>query len=246
MGEEPGSDNPLLLRVPWVIGPGDEMRIGEAVVRREPDGDLEACDRYGCARARVPAGLEVRAHPIPAVYRLLEATPYVYVEFEDRVYVEDGGVYWTLAPYDIEVYVGEMVLVRISPVRVKFTLVGDVVDGTLARHYRAPAAFEKGGLPDPTGTAVVAFRVRGDPVLLPGVGFNAAEATFYVDPSGFIYYPMLDLESGGGIVTVKTTGNPPAPGLRAIVRARRRLLPLQQLQPFVMTVDVVKRRLTSQ
>ncbi len=241
-----GSDNVLLARAPWIISPGIEFRVGEAVIKRELDGDVEACDRYGCARARVTPELEVRGHPIPAVYRLFEGTPYIYVEFEDRLYVEgDGRVYWTLAPYDIEVYVGDVVLVRISPVRVKFTLVGDVVEGVLARHYKAPVVYRRDDLPDPTGTAVVAFRVKGDPAILPGIGFNAAEATLYVDEAGFLYYPVVEVESNDGVITAKVSDRPPVDGVKPLVRARRRLITLQQAAPFMMTVDVVRRRLVT-
>ncbi len=242
----PGYDNPLLKRVPWRIEPGVELRIGEAVIRREEYGDVEACDLYGCARARVAPERVVEAHPVPAVYRILEATPYIYVEFEDRLYVEDGGFYWTLAPYDIEVYVGGLVLTRVSPVRVKFTLVGDVVEGILARHLRSPATWRREDLPDPTGTAVVGFRVRGTPALLPGVGFNAGDAFFYVDDEGFIYYPLIEVQSDDGVVTAKTTDKPPLPGLRLIQRARRRAALLPQRQDFIMTIEVVRRRLTTQ
>lgn len=241
-----GSDNPLLAKAPWVISPGVEFSIGEATIKRELDGDVEACDRYGCARARVTPELEVRGVPIPAVYRLFDGTPYIYVEFEDRLYVEgDGRVYWTLAPYDVEVYVGDVVLVRLSPVKVKFTLIGDVVEGVLARHYKAPVVFRREDLPDPTGTAVVAFRVRGSPVLLPGIGFNASDASLFVDEAGFLYYPLVEVDSDDGVVTAKLTDKPPVGGVKPLVKAKRRLLTMQQAAPFMMTVDVVRRRLTS-
>lgn len=241
-----GDDNNLLVRTPWVISPGSELRIGEAVVKREPDGDVEACDRYGCARARVAPDLEVRGHPVPAIYRLYEGTPFIYVEFEDRLYVDgDGRTFWTLAPYDIEVYVGDAALVRISPVRVKFTLIGDVIEGFLARHYKAPVAFKREELPDPVGTAIVAFRVRGDPVLLPGIGFNASDAALYVDKNGFLYYPLVDVDSSNGLVTARLRGEPPVSGLKPLTQSRRGLLLFQPSAPFTMTVGVVKKRVAT-
>jgi len=244
------SDNQLLVRVPWVIMPGQWLRIGDVRIERSEDGDVVACDAYGCAEARVPPERPVKAAPIPAVHRLLPATPYIYVEFERRLYIEDGEDYWVLAPYEIEVYAGDLALVRLSPVKVKYTLVGDIVDGILARYYRSYAAYDQHELPDPTGTAVVRFIVRGSSVLLPGIGFNASVTNFYVDERGIIYYPLLEVETDGSIVTVKSTGRPPKPGLREIVRvgtARRTPLPalLQQVQPFTMRVQVVRRSLTT-
>jgi len=243
-------DNVLLLRVPWIIRPGERLEIGEVVVERGENGDVRACDRYGCAEARVPPEREVGAAPIPALYRVLTATPFLYVEFEKRIYIESGEDYWTLAPYEVEVYVGRLALIRLSPVKVKYTLIGDVVDGVLARHHRSPVAFDQEELPDPLGTAVVRFRVKGSSILLPGIGFNAIVSKFFVDEKGTIYYPLLEVETDGSLVTVKNTGQPPKPGLREISRvgiARR--VPLtslfQQVQPFTMTVQVVRRALTS-
>ncbi len=243
------SDNELLKRVPWSLGPGQWIQIGEARIERAGNGDIRACDPYGCAEARVPPEKPVMAAPIPAIHRLLPATPYIYVEFEKRVLVEDGEDYWTLAPYEIEVYAGNLVLVRLSPVRVKYTLVGDVVDGTLARYYRSVVAYDQEELPDPVGTAVVRMVVRGGNVLLPGVGFNASISTFYVDDDGIVYYPQLQVEAEGSIVTARNTNDPPKRGLREIVRvgAGKRMLPtlLQQIQPFTMKVEVVRRSLTT-
>ncbi len=243
-------DNTLLLQVPWRIRPGDRLEIGEAVVERTRDGDVRACDRYGCGEARVPSYQDVLAAPIPAIYRVLPATPYLYVEFEKRIYVEDGEDYWTLAPYEVEVYVGDLALVRLSPVMVKYTLIGDVVDGHLARYHKGVAVFDQEDLPDPVGTAVVRFRVKGSSVLLPGIGFNTAISRFYVDDEGIVYYPLLEVTTDGSIVTVKNTGEPPKPGLREIVRVgepRRISITglFQQIQPFTMNIQIVRRVLTT-
>lgn len=244
------SDNELLLRVPWRIEAGQWIEIGDARIERRENGDLEACDRYGCATARIPKGQPVYAAPIPAIYRVLTATPYIYIDFESSVYIEDGEDYWALAPYEVEVYVGDIAVARLSPVEVKFTLVGDIVDGLLARYYKSIAAYTKEELPDPVGTAVVRFIVRGTSILLPGVGFNAVSTRFYVDSTGLIYYPTLTVEASNGGVVVKTSGDPPLEGLREVVevrRARRHIAAfLQQTQPFVMRVQVQKRSLATQ
>ncbi len=248
--EAAASDNQLLLRVPWSLGPGQWLQIGDVRIERSENGDVVACDRYGCAEARVPRERPVKAAPIPAIHRLLPATPYIYVEFERRIFIDDGEDYWALAPYEVEVYAGNLALVRLSPVKVKYTLVGDVVDGVLARYYRSVAAYDQEELPDPTGTAVIRFVVKGSSVLLPGIGFNASVSTFYVDENGIIYYPLLEVETDGSLVTVKNTGEPPKKGLREIVKVgalRRVSIPalLQQIQPFTMKVQVVKRSLST-
>lgn len=242
------SDNPLLLRVPWRLRPGDKIEIGEAKIERLENGDVVACDTYGCAEARVPPGREVRAAPVPAIHRLITVTPYIYVEFERRVFIDAGEDYWALAPYEIEVYVEETVLTRLSPTPVKYTLIGDVVEGVLARWYRSPVEYEQAGLPDPTGTAVVRFLVRNSGVLLPGVGFNALNTRFFVDENGLLYYPLLHVDVEGNVVTVRSSGGPPLPGLRELVHTVRRSglgAILQLVQPFTMTIEVVRTSITT-
>jgi len=245
------SDNELLLNVPWRLEPGSWIEIGYIRIERSSNGDLKACDSYGCSEARIPPERMVYAAPIPAVYRVLAATPYIYVEFEREVYIDDGEDYWILAPYEVEVYAGDIAVTRLSPVRVKFTLIGDVVEGILARYYKSMAAYVQEELPDPTGTAVVRFIVRGSSVLLPGIGFNALESKFYVDDSGLIYYPLIEVEAGEGSVTAKNTGRPPKDGVREIVstgpvrRTPIRVL-IQQAKSFTMRVEVKKRSLTTQ
>ena len=244
------SDNELLLKVPWTLKAGDWIRIGKARIERRDNGDLVACDEYGCTTARIPVSQSVYAAPIPALYSVLAATPYIYVDFESSVFIEDGEDYWTLAPYEIEVYVKDLAIARLSPIDVKFTLIGDIIDGILARYYRSIAAFDIHELPDPLGTAIVRFIVRGSSILLPGIGFNASTSRFYVDDNGLIYYPLLTVDAGNGVVTVKTEDKPPSEGVREIVEVRggrRSLIGLfNQREPFTMTVEVQKRSLTTQ
>lgn len=235
--------------VPWSLGPGDKLELGEARIERLENGDVVACDRHGCAEARVPPEREVRVAPVPAIHRLLAVTPYLYIEFERRVFIDAGEDYFTYAPYELEVYVKDTVLVRLSPHKVKYTLIGDVLDGVLARWHRGPVEYDEEDLP-PAGPqlAVVRFIVRNTGVLLPGVGFNAANTRFYVDDQGRLYYPLLHVDVEGGVLSVKSTGEPPKPGLRevAYVAVKPSITALlQAVQPFRMKVEVVKTSVTT-
>ncbi len=230
--------------VPWSLRPGDKVELGDASVERLENGDVIACDRYGCAEARVPPEREVRLAPIPAIHRLLAATPYIYVEFERRVFIDAGEDYFTYAPYEIEVYVEDTVLTRLSPVKVKYTLIGDVLDGLLARWYKGHVEYDEDGLPPAgPGLAVVRFIVRNTGVLLPGVGFNAVNTRFYVDGEGRLYYPLLHVDVEGSVLTVKSSGEPPKPGLKEVAYVAQRpgiTTLLQAVQPFRMRVEVVR------
>ena len=242
-------ETPSMLTAPWKIMPGEELRLADARITREPNGDLEACDRYGCASARVPPERPVYAVPIPAVYRVLPATPFIYVDFDKRIFVEQGEDYWITAPFEIEVYAGDLALIRLSPIKVKYTLIGDVIEGTLARYFRSDAVFDFEDLKYEEHTAIIRFFVRGSSVLLPGIGFRAAGVEFYVDDKGRIYYPMIEVTVSNGNVSVKTTNRPPIPGLKPVVltryaRPKRVLAFTQAYSPsFEMKVDVVKRYL---
>lgn len=238
-----------MLRVPWRIGAGQEVRLGDALIRRNDMGDLEACDRYGCVGARVPPKRYVYVVPIPAIYRVLSATPYIYVDFLQRILIEEGEDYWTLAPIELEVYAGELALVRLSPVMVKHTLIGDVVEGILARYYKADAVFDEEQLEYKLGTAIVRLVVRGSSVLLPGIGFNADGVDFYVDEYGRLYYPLLEVNVDRGIVSIRRTEDAPKKGLKPVrfegFAERRVSIPLSLTSPpsFTMKVDVVRRYL---
>ncbi|MCE4610625.1 MAG: DUF432 domain-containing protein [Desulfurococcales archaeon] len=235
--------------IPWRIGPGDSLVLGEARIERREDGDVTACDRYGCVEARVPPYLDVMAAPAPAIQRLLTATPYIYVEFEKRVYIEEGEDYWTLAPIEIEVYVRDTVLTRLSPAPVKFTLIGDVVDGLLARWFKSTIGYDRDELPDVEGTAIVRFIAKTTGVLVPGVGFNAANASFYAGDDGSIYYSLLTVEVDGNILTAKVSDAPPLNGLREVIypSKKARLAGLLRLmQPFTMKVEVARKSITTQ
>lgn len=239
-----------MLEVPWRIGPGEEIQLGEATIKRTEEGDLEACDRYGCVSARVPPERFVYVVPIPAIYRVLSATPYIYVDFMKRILIEEDEDYWTLAPIELEVYAGELALVRLSPIMVKHTLIGDVLEGVLSRYYKADAVFDEDQLEYKLGTAIVRFIVKGSSVLLPGVGFNASGVEFYVDEQGRLYYPLLEVNVEGGVVNVKRQDKPPKKGLKPVklesYRSRRVPLPvsLAYATPFTMKVDVVRRYLS--
>jgi len=240
---------PSILSAPWKIEPGERLALGKATITREQNGDLTACDMYGCASARVPPERDVYAVPIPGIYRVLPVTPFIYVDFTKRIFVEQGEDYWITAPYEIEVYIGDLALTRLSPVIVKHTLVGDIIEGILARYYKSDAVFDFEDLKYDGYTAIVRFFVRGASVLLPGIGFKAEGVELYVDKEGRVFYPLVEVSVENDFVTAKTTNRPPIPGLQPVRFARyakpRRMLPIAHSysQNFSMRVDVVRRYL---
>ena len=203
---------------------GGVEEIGGARVAFRGDGVVEACDPHGCSRVRVPGELgEVLLEPVAPFNRPARLSGCVFVEFEEPLVYPGRGVrrLWTLAPYEVAVVAGGTVVAYVSPLRVKYTLVGDVVGGSVCRHHRGPVAEEPGVLERAPGLAYVAVDVAGEPALLPGVGFYAVGLPLYTDAEGRLYYPRMEAAVRGSLVEVKAGQEAPVEGLGLAQRGRR-------------------------
>ncbi|MEB2836769.1 MAG: DUF432 domain-containing protein [Desulfurococcales archaeon] len=219
--------------LPTTLAPGAEVRVGTASVRRLADGTVEGCDAHGCSRVRVPPSVEARVLPAPASRRLLRVD-YVYVEFEEPIHASPGDLIWFHAPLELEVTLGGVPALRLSTSRVKYTLVGDIVDGVICRYHKSPVYL---GDPPPRmeGLALAAVEVDGDPGILPGAGVGLAVSTLYRGEDGSIYYSLQRLEIEGGTATLRSTRRPPRRGLVEVRRPPRRRPALHQaLQPLIL------------
>ncbi len=233
--------------LPLRLKRGDSIEIGEARIEYKDDGVLVACDRYGCARAVVEEEEFVDIEPVPSIYRLYMETTYIYVDFTDRVYVSGKNeIYWTLAPIELEIGVNGVALIRLAPSKIKLTLIGDLIEGFIARYYKAPIVHKLENLEVVDGAAIVGFRVKGDPVFLPGIGFNAGLVTFYRDQRGNLYYPLITVSTSGRVVSSRPIDSPPLENLTAVSTRRAdrtRLFSLaQSTPPFVMSIEVIRRQ----
>ena len=236
----------MIVKLPLRLAPGTSVTIGDARAELSPDGSFKACDRYDCAEALVPTDVPVVMVPVPAIYRLLAVTPFIYIEFNRRAHVDaDERTYWTLAPIELEVNIDNLTLVRLSPLRVKFTLVGQVADGIIARYFKAPIARSPTDLPYIPGTALLCFKVSGTSALLPGIGFNASQAVLYADDEGRLYYSVLQATTDGENLTVKTDTHPPIRTLRYVASHPHKRHSLGLTTSFSMKIEVVRPRHTT-
>ncbi|RUM47502.1 MAG: hypothetical protein DSY37_02305 [Hyperthermus sp.] len=219
---------------PRSLEPGSSLRLAEASISFSASGLLEACDPYGCVRARVRD--TVLVEPVPGVLRPRPLTGCIYVEFEES-YIHPGGEAdaWMLAPYELAVVYRDTVIARLTPLPAKFTLIGDIVDGTLCRHSRSKLAWspeDASSLLAP-GLGLVRVRFRGEPANVPGVGFYAATLPLYTDGGSKIYYPLVEAVLERNVATIKSTSEPPLKGLRVAQRGKRPLIFLPTLtQPL--------------
>ncbi len=197
-------------------------------MERQPDGALRACDPHGCVEVSAKPEVKVVVVPLPAGRRLLRVS-HVYVEFERPVYAEPGDTVWFYAPVELEVRVGRVPVATLATSRVKYTLIGDVIDGIICRHHGSPASL--GGPPGepPPGTALAAVRVTGEPGVHGGAGL-VSDSRLYRDDSGNIYYEMHEVSVDSGLASVKARGEPPRPALKLVWRPATRPLRLAQVE----------------
>ena len=234
-GEGSGEDRGAAL-FPRKLGPGEREVIGDAVVEYGEDGLLRACDPHGCSVVRVPRRVLVDVEPVPGIARPRPLTSCIYVEFTDPFMHTGGrGELWFLAPYEVAVDIDDKIIARVTPVKAKFTLVGDIVEGTVCRYYRGPvfAGREEALEARRPGLALVKAVLEGGPAKLPGVGFHAATLPLYTDDEARIYYPVVEVEVEKGFLEVKSSSAPPVKGLRVAQVGRRPLIFLPSLvQPL--------------
>jgi hypothetical protein len=209
---------------PRRLGRGGVEEVGSARIVFGEDGVVESCDPHGCSRVRVPSGVdEVLLEPVAPFNRPMRLTGCIYVEFEEPLVYPGGGQrrFWILAPYEVAVVAGGTVVAYVSPIRAKFTLVGDVVGGSVCRYHRSRVAEEPEQLERGPGLAYVAVDVSGEASLVPGIGFYGVGLSLFTDSEARLYYPRLDAVARASFIEVKASQEPPIGGLSLAQRGRR-------------------------
>jgi len=225
----------LKVELPGQLKTGAEVRYGFSKIVLNNQGKLEACDPYGCVNIRMPVGDEVYIEPIPAITRPQQLTGCLYVEFIEPIAFGGGkSSLWFLAPFELAVTYKERIVARVSPTKVKFTLVGNIVDGVVCRYHKSAVGFSRDDVADNVepGLGFVRAEVKGKPATISGIGFYVAGLPLFVDEEYFIYYPLVEVEVNEGIMQNKTTTNPPLKGLRATLKIRRPILIPTITQPI--------------
>ncbi len=226
----------MRITLPSPLRPGMEVEYGYARIILDERGRLEACDPYGCVSIRIPLGDEVYIEPVPAIARPQQLTGCLYVEFTEPIAFSGGkSSLWFLAPFELAITHKDRIVTRVSPTKVKFTVVGDIVDGVVCRYYKSVAGFSRGDITDHVkpGLGFVKVDVEGEAATIPGIGFYVAGLPLYVDNEDFIYYPRVEAGVSEGVVQNKTTTDPPLRGLKVALKGRRYMLLLPSLtQPI--------------
>ncbi len=221
--------------LPGLLKAGDVVEYGVSKIVFDKQGRLEACDPYGCVDLRVPIASKIYIEPIPAITRPQQLTECIYVDFAEPIAFDGGETsLWFLAPFELAVAYKERTVVSISPTKVKYTLVGDLVNGIVCRYHKSIAGFSRNdilGCVEP-GLGLVRAIVKGKAATIPGIGFYVSGLPLYVDEEGFIYYPLVEVEVVEGAIQNRTTTNPPLEGLKVTLKGKRFILPPSLTQPL--------------
>ena len=192
------------------LEPGGSVKLCEAEVSY--DGEtVEGCDRYGCSEVRVRPPIAVM--PAPPILRPFTLTEVVYVEFDTKIFVEPNTTLWVTIPLDIEVVKSGRPLLRLATTKVKYRLVGSLVEGVIARNHKSPVWFEH---PDSTSPCMglANIRIARGRDVLEGVPINAGQSALY-RTSGWerIYYAKVIVSVSHSLIDSRIENKPPIPGL---------------------------------
>ncbi|WP_194840487.1 DUF432 domain-containing protein [Hyperthermus butylicus] len=213
------------------LKPGSTLEYGLVRANYTENGELEVCDPYGCTRARILGSTRVGLQPVAPVHRPSRISNCIYLEFPEPLVVHSGTHIWAVVPFDLAVMTRSVVIGYVAPLRVKYTLIGDIVDGNICRYYRTRIAKEPAVLKLEPGEAVMEIMFRGEEASLSGVGFHIAGLQFYSDGS-IIYYPRLEVVVSGQRAESKLSGRPNVEDLRPL-GARMHLPRIPITQTFV-------------
>lgn len=200
------------------ITPGTSLSLCGVRIIYSEDGVLRACDEYKCEEVYVEGVVGYR--PAPPIYSPFRISDAVYIEFDKKILVKRGDVIWTHAPLEIVLYHNNSILARLSPGRVKYTLVGNLVEGVIARYAKSKVAK---GFPienkDPCKANIAFYIAQGEDTIK-GVPFNAAYSYLYVDSKGTIFYSLVEVYIKDTIIESRTTSKPPMEGLERLQQIR--------------------------
>ena len=221
-----------------MLGRGESLKHGLASIEHSGSGFLEYCDPYGCGGARLVEHDVVYVDPVPPIHRPQMLSGCIYLEFSEPIVVgEKTTSIWALAPYELVVHVDGTALGYVSPFRVKYTLVGGIVDGTICRYHLTRTALRPEEL-EPRGLAFIRIDVSGVRGVIPGIGFNAALVKFYLGAGNQVYYPVLIAKREPHHVTARLSDTPPLEGLVEAWRHARKLRLAMTLPAFITPISM--------
>ena len=193
-----------------ILEPGSSVELCEASISY--DGrTVRGCDRYGCSEVKVRPPIVVM--PAPPILRPFALTDVVFVEFEEKIFVEPNTTLWVSIPLDLEVVKTGRPVLRLSTTKAKYRLVGSLVEGVIARNHKSPIWYDHPDNLEPCMGLASIHITRGRDVL-DGVPINVGQSALY-RTSGWerIYYARVIINVTQSLIDSRIENKPPLPGL---------------------------------
>ncbi len=117
-----------------VISEGQELRVGDAFISFS-NGELLMRDRYHEERLKVRGHPRIVAEPIPPLYIPKRLTDCLVLALKDPLLMKGEDVIRLAAPYELRVVADNVLITRLSPFKVKYTVIGHPAEGEVCRWY---------------------------------------------------------------------------------------------------------------
>jgi hypothetical protein len=182
---------------------GDRFNCGEVRVEYDVDGRVNACDPYGCITFRVHDGSSITLNPVPPLYRPRVLASCLYLDLPEPIIVKDRLEVKLVAPFELEVRVGGIVVGYISPKRMKYILVGDVLDGIVCKYYASRLISSIDEVKE--GEAIVRVKFKGSESLVPAIAFYITGVDLEAK-NGLVHYPPLEVNISKRALSVRVSG----------------------------------------
>lgn len=139
---------------------------------------------------------------------------------------------WIEVPFDILVTVSKVPLSYFSTTRIKYTLYGDVVGGTVCRYYKSRVIDEHLTFESGRGSCKVLFEPE-EPVVIRRIIMPVNALELYSSPDGKVYYELIRFEYSEGNAYVTLTGKPPLTRLKKIAHVGKRVRFLERQKYYM-------------
>ncbi len=218
------------------LKPGDQLEKCMIRVEYDKNGILKACDPYRCDEVLV--GGEIKFIVAPAIASPFRISSAIYVEFERSVFANKGDVLWATSPLELVIYKKNKPILNLPLTESKYTLVGSLVEGVIARYHRSQVNKNKEiDITHDDCVAKIAFYITQGSDKIKGVPFNAAHSVIYVDKENIPYYSLVEVSVKDSILESKTTGKPPKEGLKILRKPETGRTGLFSLSAPVLSVE---------
>lgn len=193
------------------VGVGNNVSVGEAAVKRDSER-VYVRDRYQEASYIVDKSASVVLRPIPPLNVPIRITEYLLLQFEEPILVNKNMNLWVRAPYELAVLADKTVLTYLTPFKVKHTLHGEVIGGTICRHFLTNTYFRR---PVKGSEALVKLNIVARSTnLVSGIVIPLSNVKIYVS-NGRVYYNVVRVTVNKG-VKVELLSEPPVHGAELV------------------------------